>query len=149
MNNQQDTGLLIFELRRLTGLTWDHLAKLFKTDRQNIHYWASGRPLNTSNKEKLNRILTTIHTIDRGNASENKAVLFQEHQRLIPFNLLADSQYEEVIALVGIGPGRIKPKLSPLSPEEQVARAPLPPEILSNALQETVHRDVRLNDPKF
>ena len=35
-------GTAIGELRRLSGLTWDQLARLFNVSRRSLHFWASG-----------------------------------------------------------------------------------------------------------
>jgi hypothetical protein len=137
-----DTVSAIFELRLLTGLTWDQLARLFRVARRSLHFWASGKALNAANEEQLYRTLAAIRAIDRGGASENRTLLFQEHQGQIPFDLLAAGRYDELVALVGSGPGRAQRRMAPLSPDAQAARAPLPPEVLANALQDTVHRGV-------
>jgi len=142
MAEPQSTASALMELRRYTGLTWDQLAKLFGVDRRSLHFWASGRPLSPANEERLRRTLATIHTVDRGSAGENRALLFQERKGEIPFDLLAAGRYEEVVTLVGEGSGRRTLKLSPLSPEAQAARAPRPPEELVGALHDPVHREV-------
>jgi len=138
----QDTRLAILELRRLTGLTWDQLARLFRVARRTLHFWASGKPLNAANEEQLHRTVAAVRAIDRGSASENRTLLFQERRGLIPFDLLADGRYDEVVAQVGMGPGRAQRRLPPLSAQVQAARTPLPPDALADALQDTVHRDV-------
>lgn len=138
----QDTGSAILELRRLTGLTWDQLARLFGVARRSLHFWASGKPLNAANEEQLFRTLAAVRAIDRGGASENRTLLFQEHRGVIPFDILADGQFEDLIALVGTGPGRPQQRRPALSPEAQAARAPLAPDVLAGALEDTVHRDV-------
>ena len=42
----QSTGTSIMELRRLSGLTTDQLARIFNVDRRSLHFWASGKRLN-------------------------------------------------------------------------------------------------------
>ena len=39
------SGAAIGELRRLSGLTWDQLARLFNLSRRSLHFWASGKPM--------------------------------------------------------------------------------------------------------
>ena len=41
----QSTGTSIMELRRLSGLTTDQLARIFNVDRRSLHFWASGKRL--------------------------------------------------------------------------------------------------------
>jgi len=142
MAKPQSTASALMELRRYTGLTWDQLAKPFRVARRSLHFWASGKPLNATNEERLRRILACIHEIDRGSASENRALLFQEREGEIPFDLLVAGNYEAVVTLVGQGGGRRTLKLSPLSPEARAARAPRPPTELVDARHDTVHREM-------
>lgn len=132
----------IMELRRLTGFTWEQLATLFKVARRSLHFWASGKPLNAANEQRLHRTLGVVHTIDRGSSSENRALLLREHDGVIPFDLLAQEKYTELVELVGAGSGRPDVKLAPLSREARDQRRPLPPKQLVGALQDPAHRDV-------
>lgn len=135
----QAVGSPIMELRRLTGFTWDQLARLFGVARRSLHFWASGKPLNAANEEKLARLLAAIRKIDRGSSSENRALLLRDHQGRIPFDLLVEEQFDKVVEMVGAGPGRAPAARPPLSPEAQQARRPQPPEELAGALQDRVH----------
>ena len=139
--DSQGPGGAILELHRLTGLTWEQLARLFQVARRSLHFWASGKPRNAANEEQLYRTLATIREIDRGSAIENRTLLFREQRGQIPFDLLASGRCAEVLALVGRGPGRAPRKLRPLSPEAQAARTPRPPEDLTGALQDRVHEE--------
>jgi len=130
-----DSGTAVLELRRLTGLTWDQLARLLGVARRSLHFWASGKPLNARNEEQVYRTLDTVRSIDRGSAAENRALLLRECGGRVPFDLLAGQQYGEVVELVGTGPGRARPRLLPLGDE---ARAPQPPEELTGALHDRV-----------
>jgi len=136
------SGAAIGELRRLSGLTWDQLARLFKVSRRSLHFWASGKAMTPANEEHLQRLLAVVRKVDRGSASANRAVLLvARHDGIIPFDLLAEGQYERVAALLphGQGPSRV---VSPrLSNEAKAARAPRSPEELASALQDRVHRE--------
>ena len=55
----QSTSSAIMELRRLSGLTWEQIATLFNVARRSLHFWASGKPVNAPNEERLRRVLTT------------------------------------------------------------------------------------------
>jgi hypothetical protein len=129
----------LLELRRLTGLTWEQIARLFDVARRSVHFWASGKPLSASKEEQLYRTLATIRRIDRGAASENRALLLSLHEGHVPLDLLAAGRYDEVVALVGPGSGRLQRSLPPLSRETQAMRAPRPPSELIDALQDYVH----------
>ena len=138
----QTTGSPIMELRRLTGFTWDQLARLFGVARRSLHFWASGKPLNAANEERLGRLLAAIRLIDRGSSSKNRALLLRDHRGAIPFDLLTEERFDEAVELVGQGPGRRMTPRRELSPEAQEVRRPPPPEQLVGALQDRAHREV-------
>ena len=136
---EQTTSSAIMELRRLSGLTWEQLAKLFNVARRSLHFWASGKPVNAPNEERLRRVLAVVRKADRGFAAKNRAMLLEDRDGVVPFDLLARSEYETFIELLGTGLGRREVKLAPLSPEALEARKPRPPEELVGALQDRVH----------
>jgi len=137
------TAARIFELRRLSGLTWDSLAQLFGVSRRAAHFWASGKPMTAANEERLRGLLATLRTIDRGSGAATCAALLQPSptgER--PFDLLAAARFERVLELVGPGPGAARSTArTPLSAEAQRARAPRPPGDLAAALQDSVHME--------
>jgi DNA-binding transcriptional regulator YiaG len=132
-------GSAIAEVRRLTGLTWDQLARLFNVSRRALHFWASGKAMAPSNEEQLQRLLAVVRKIDRGSAEANRALIFGVlEDGTIPFDLLANSQYERVLAL--LGPGSVQQlRRPPVAAEVLAASAPQPPEELVGALQDRVH----------
>jgi DNA-binding transcriptional regulator YiaG len=133
------SGAGIGELRRLSGLTWDQLARLFNLSRRSLHFWASGKPMAPSNEEHLQRLLAVVRTIDRGTASVNRAMLLGVREGgILPFDLLAAGNYERVLSLLGTGGAR---RISPprLSEEVRAARAPRPPEELAAAVDDRIH----------
>ncbi|RUT03419.1 hypothetical protein DSM106972_050580 [Dulcicalothrix desertica PCC 7102] len=136
------------ELRRLSGLTWEQLAKLFNVSRRSLHFWASGQPLSHFNEENLNRLLGTIQYIDRGSASLNRSLLLKPDNNGKPlFDLLMLGKYEEVKQILGRGNAPNKPKLLPLSQEARLSRAPQKPEDLVDALQDKVELEVKRSRP--
>ncbi len=135
----QPAGAAIAELRRLSGLTWEQLARMFSVSRRSLHFWASGKPMAASNEEHLQRALAVLRKIDRGAASANRtALLGVREDGTIPFDLLVSGEYERVVSLLGTGDGR---RVSPtkLSKDARAARAPRPPEDLVGALQDRIH----------
>lgn len=137
-----DTRAAIVEFRRLSGLTWEKLAGIFGVTRRTLHFWASGRPVNAANEERLHRLLAVLRQADRGSAPENRAMLLRDYDGTIPLDLLASGRLDEFRELVGPGRTRRRLEPKPLSWEAQVARKPLPPEELVDALQDRVHRDI-------
>jgi hypothetical protein len=141
-------GAAIAELRRLSGLTWDQLARLFRVSRRSLHFWASGKAMTPTNEEHLQRLVAVLRKVDCGSGNANRAMLLIPHgDGTIPFDLLAEGRYEQVVSL--LGPGRSFPRVMPpqLSNEAKAARAPRPPEELVGALQDQIHREMRVARP--
>lgn len=140
---EERAGTAIAELRRLSGFTWEQLARLFKVTRRSLHFWASGKAMTPANEEHLHRLLGTIRKLNRGSASTNRAVLLAvRDDGTIPFDLLADGQYDAVVTLVGPGNAPVRVTRPRISDEARAARAPRPPEELVGALQSRVHQEV-------
>lgn len=134
-------GAAIAELRRLSGFTWEQFARLFNVSRRSLHFWASGKAMTPANEEHLQRLLQVVRKIGRGSASANRAELLAvRDDGIILFDLLANRQYDRVLALLGSGEAKrvAAPKLSD---EAMAVRAPRPPEELVDALQDRVHRE--------
>ncbi|MHB8255455.1 MAG: XRE family transcriptional regulator [Acidiferrobacter sp.] len=134
-------GPVIGELRRLSGLTWDQLARLFNVSRRSVHFWASGKPMAPSNEEHLWRLLVVVRKVDRGSARANRAILLGAHEDgILPFDLLAAREYERVLSLLGSGEG-YRTSTPKISEDARILRAPQRPEKLVGALQDRIHRN--------
>ena len=136
------------ELRKVSGLTWEQLARLFNVSRRSLHFWASGQPLSRFNEESLNRLLGAIRYINRGSASLNRSILLSPtSDGKLPFDLLVAGKHEEVKRILGPGNVPQKPQLVPLSVEATASRMPQKPEDLVDALQEPIHKEVGRTRP--
>lgn len=134
----------IAELRSLSGLTWEQMARLLGVSRRSVHFWASGEPVRASHQERVQRLLAVLRQVDRGSATENRTLLLNAcADGTLPFDILADGRFEEALELMKKGPGRTRPVLTPLSSEEQLARTPTPPEQLVDASGDRVHKQLR------
>jgi hypothetical protein len=139
-NPFQSSYSAIMELHRLTGLTWDQLARLFDVSRRSLHFWASGKALNAANEEHLQQILTVIRNIDRGNAKENRSVLLSElPDGTVPFDMLSAKDYQGVIEKLGISFPSMKRKTAITSKHITALNTPPPPYELVGALQDSIH----------
>jgi hypothetical protein len=119
------------ELRRLSGLSWEQLARIFDVSRRALHFWASGKPMARSNEEHLQRVLAVVRTLDRGSATVNRAALLAALDGDEPaVDLLARVEYERVVSLA-----------SRVSASARRARMPPPPEELVGSLHDNVHHD--------
>lgn len=135
------SGAAIGELRRLSGLTWDQLARLFNVSRRSLHFWASGKSMTSTNEEHLQRLLGVVRKVDRGSASANRAMLLGVlEDGNLPFDSLAVGDYERVLSQLGRGGGHrsLPPKLAE---DVRTARSPQSPDVLVGALQDRIHRD--------
>lgn len=137
------TRAALNELRKLSGLTWEQLARLFNVSRRSLHFWASGQPLSSFNEESLNRLLGTIRYINRGSASINRSILLSpSSDGKVPLDLLMAGRHEEVKQLIGSVNAPQRPQLQPLSPDAIASRIPQKPEELVDALHDPIHREV-------
>lgn len=136
---EKPAGADIGELRRLSGLTWDQLARIFKVSRRSLHFWASGKSMSPSNEEHLQRVLAVVRRIDTGSSSANRtALLAVREDGSILFDYLIGGDYERALAI--LGPGRAR-RVSPskFSEEARAVRNPRSPEELVGALQDRIH----------
>lgn len=135
----QSTAAAVSELRRLSGLTWEQLARVLGVSRRSLHFWASGQSINASNEDHLRRTLMVLNQADRGTALANREMLMEDHDGVLPLDLLTDHTYDEFLRRVGLGAGRRKLHLQPLSRAAVDARKPSPPGTLIDALQDRGH----------
>ncbi len=135
------SGSAINELRRLTKLTWEQLARLFGVSRRSLHFWASGKPMASSNEEHLQRVLAIVRKMDRGTASANRALLLSaQKDGGIHLDALAATQYERVLAsLGGVDSSRLSPRR--LTKRAGMTHDASGPDDLVGALQDRIHRD--------
>ena len=128
----------ISELRRLSGLTWDQLARIFQVHRRSLHFWASGKAMAPNNEEHLQRVLAIVRKLDRGSANANRsALLGTSEDGILPLDLLVAGHYDQVLALLGQNKERRKPP--PKLPGEARETQTRSPEELVDALQDRVH----------
>ncbi len=135
----QPAGAAIGEVRRLSGLTWDQLARMFGVSRRSLHCWASGKPMASGNEEHLQRVRAVLRMSDRGTASANRSALLAiREDATMAFDLLANGDDQRALSMLGCGDGR---RAAPpaLSEDARAARTPRPPAELVGALQDRIH----------
>ena len=140
-DNRENTQQAISELRRISGLTWERLGELFDVSRRSVHFWASGKPMNAGNEQRLIQVLDIVRAANRGDARSTRAALFEIKEGTTAFALLAAERFREARAVLGDGTVRPRPPLAELSAAAKAARQPLPPEDLVDAQHDRVHRD--------
>jgi transcriptional regulator with XRE-family HTH domain len=130
-------GDVLAELRRLSGLSWEQLARMLGVSRRALHFWASGKAMARSNEEHLQRVLAVVRTIDRGSTAATRAALLAAlDNKSNAVDLLAAREY-----------ARVSSAASRLSAAARIARAPGSPESLIGALHDRVHEDLGASRP--
>ena len=130
----------IMEVRRLSGLTWEQLARLFGVARRSLHFWASGASLSSINEERLQRVLGLLRLIDRGDARSNRSALLQaQKDGVIPLDLLSQGKYSRVFEYLSEGLGRRKVGEVPSSRTQRAIRRPI--DLVDMVQDEAVVRD--------
>jgi DNA-binding transcriptional regulator YiaG len=86
------TAEAVRQLRKVSGLTWDELARLFGVSRRAVHNWAAGGALNARNAQLLGTLVGHINQLDRGSAEATRAALMAPSRD-------GRSRYDEVAAL--------------------------------------------------
>lgn len=105
----------IFELKRLSGLTWEELAALLSVTRRSLHLWAKGGAINTLNERQVRELLVTMRELDRGTARENRALLLaslRDDGDITVGDLLRGREFRKAVALIGRRRGRATPPTS-------------------------------------
>lgn len=104
---EQSPAELVQEFKRLSGLTWAQVAQVFEVSSRAPFDWASGKPVNAKNHEKLTSAVAAIRFLDRGSSEDNRNLLLSEAVAGQTFlTLLQASQFEYVREIAGKGAGR-------------------------------------------
>ena len=128
----------VFELRALCDLTWEQLARLLNVSDDEVDAWISGKLMPRKRDQHLRRTLAAVEIIDRGEDQLNGEILFREHNGQIPIELLRAGEYDRVVEMLGVGPGRVRFPKDPPSADCYKLCPPLPPHILADAIQDPV-----------
>lgn len=140
-DSNEHTRTAIAELRRLAGLTWEELARLFGVSRRSVHFWASGNPLNSQNEKFLLGVHDVIVHVDRGDARATRRALLEVQDGESALDLLREGRFENARKRLGDGRERVLVRAGALSAEAHAARAPLAPDVLVEAQNDRVHSD--------
>ena len=111
------------ELRNLTGFTWHQVARLLNVTQRTPFLWFQGKPINNMNEERLRRLIALIRRVDRGSPDATRAALLgARSDGVVPFDLLAQGDFERTEALLGVRPASLS-----VSREELKVRLPASP----------------------
>ena len=120
----QSPAELVQEFKRISGLTWAQIASVFEVSAHTPFDWASGKPVNAKNHEKLALAVAAIRAIDCGTADENRNLLLSEAVSGQTYlDLFRSGEFDGAQDLAGEGSGR--PSFGPaLTPEAENFNAP-------------------------
>ncbi len=98
----------LFELRRLTGFSWIHLANLLNVDRRTLNNWVKGKKIRERNREHIARTLGVMRFADRGSAELNSVALYERHtqHQISPFEAIRAGNYALASQLLSHGSAR-------------------------------------------
>jgi len=129
MNDGQshsNTSREIYELRRLSGLTWEQIGEIFGVTRRAVHFWANGKPMEDFRAEKLSYIMDAVRKIDTGIGFENRRmILDQDRDRVSLFDLFKKGDFYTVSRRLPIMSRQPRIELRPLSEKARAGRAPI------------------------
>lgn len=129
----------ILELHRISGLTFEELARLLRVTRRSLHHWANGRRIAGANEARLYRLLAAMRRMDRGDAARNRRLLLEPDETgKTLLNLLAEGRIDEAERRAGRGPGRTAGPSVPLSAEAWATRHPPHPADLIGGSSEPI-----------
>jgi hypothetical protein len=85
----------LLELRRLTGFTWDQVARMLDVTPRTPFLWTQGNPISRANEERLQRVVALLRRVDRGSPDANRAALLgARSDGTVPFDLLVAGDFE-------------------------------------------------------
>lgn len=99
------------ELRALSGLTTDQIARLIGVSRRSVHNWISGLPMSIQHQERLSQLLGAVQSIPNvSTPEERRSVLLSARNGTSMFHRLLDElpSAEQIV-------------FSPLSTSEKLA----------------------------
>ncbi len=133
---------VLMTIRRLSGLTWEQLSRALGVARRSLHFWAGGKPVSSTNHERLGRMLAVLHEVDRGSARANRTLLLTAVESgEVALDLLAEQRFEETIALLGRGEASERRLVAPAGIGAARAKFPARPAELVDALTDRIHRE--------
>jgi transcriptional regulator with XRE-family HTH domain len=134
----EETAKLVLELRSRSGLTWDQMASVFGVDRRSVHFWASGRAMNSVNAERLGRALAAVARIDQGDPTATRALLITPRaDGRVPLDMLREGRFEE-LADAAVEPRALQKKAPRIARSAADSRTPRSPAELLGAKQDSL-----------
>ncbi len=105
--NIADASENLFEIRRLTGFSWDQLANLLNVSRDTINKWVKGAKIKGKSREHVAETLSVLRYADQGSAEINAQKFYKRGElERCPDELIKSKNYEAAKQLLSYGPSR-------------------------------------------
>ena len=104
--NEASVSENLFELRRLTGFTWERLADLLNVEPRTLNNWVEGSEIQGCNHEHIAKTLSVMRFADRGSAEENAVALGKRTMERSPFAAIKARRYLNARRYMGHGIAR-------------------------------------------
>lgn len=93
------------ELRRITGFTWDQVARVLAVTPRTPFLWTQGNPISRTNEERLQRLVALLRRINRGSPDATRAALLgARSDGKVPFDLLVSGDFERAEVALSLRP---------------------------------------------
>lgn len=136
----------VWEVRRLTGLTWEKIADLFGVSRRTIHFWTSGKQMSSEKELHMLRLLDALKPISSDDPGSMSLALLDDASGKPPLLLLAEGNYEEAARLAAESIRRHADLIRTSTTATGDVYRP-PPESLMGTMNDQVHRDIGTGRP--
>ena len=102
----------LFEVRRLTGFTWEEISDLLAVDRRTLHNWSQGGYVRSANQERLADLLSVLRYVDRGSVEANRLALSRPNPigGVTGLALLSQGRFHEAQVVIGKGEAQRVPR---------------------------------------
>ncbi len=102
--NEEAAKANLFEIRRLTGFSWDEIGSMVGVDRRTLHNWSQGGLVRETNRRRLAELLRVLRFMDRGTAEANRIALANPGTTGVTgLSLLRQSRFAEARIALGKG----------------------------------------------
>lgn len=133
----------VAELRMVSGLEWDELGRIFGVSAQRVLFWVSGQRINATTAQLVTQVLDVAWHADRGTALSTRDALHDASKGTSPFELLVERRFDDARETLGPAQQARYPIFNESTEEtESVLPEPIPPHILANALEDSIHKEV-------
>lgn len=135
-DSRSSTSRSIMAIRRISNLTWDEVAKLFRVSRRTVHLWANGRHPSSDQERKIGRILGVLSSYQGLSPSSLREQLMASAKPgVLFFDLLCNNEFDTFRSLFPVV-GGMTARTLPSQPIEARNYFPPSPVSMLDAVQD-------------